>query len=330
MNSYTRIMRAIELKPETIPAAPQVLAWAARIAGVPVRRYVTEAEAMAESLLTSYRRFKYDLLLVGADNSVEAEALGAILEYPEDDYPYVIGRLGFNDLASLRLPEPTKAGRMPVILKACALLRRQVKNQVPVVGKVTGPMTIAGQLLGLEQLLYLIIDAPARFQEILAFTARVSTLQGQALLAAGAHGLVLLEPAGSLAVLPAAAFHSYLVPLLESIFSAYAVAGASIRWLQITGPVGKILPCLEEIPVNLVGLDYVVSPVEAMQLLPGICFIGNVKPYLFVSGPEKKIQEEVQALTQLPGQQLILSSGCELPLDARPEYVTAFMAAKRQ
>lgn len=329
MNSYTRVMQAIELKPETLPVAPQVLAWAARMAGVPVRRYVTEARAMAESLLSSYQRFQYDLLLVGADNSVEAEALGATLEYPEDDYPYVIGRLGFNDLASLRLPDPTKAGRMPVILKACALLRQQVKNQVPVVGKVTGPMTIAGQLLGLEQLLYLIIDAPAKFQEILAFTARVSTLEGQALLAAGAHGLVLVEPAGSPAVLPVAAFRSYLIPLLDSIFSAYAAAGASIRWLQITGPVGRILSYLQGIPINLVGLDYVVSLAKAIQLLPDICFIGNLKPYIFVSGPEEKIREEAQALTQLPGQQLILSSGCELPLDARPENVTAFMAMKR-
>jgi len=329
MNSFASVMQAVELiKPETMPVAPQVLAWAARTAGIPVRRYVTEAEAMAESLLQSYLQFRYDLLMVGADNSVEAEALGATLEYPADDYPYVVGRRKPDDLASFQLPDPAKAGRMPVILGACSLLRRQVKNQVPLVGKVTGPMTIAGQLLGLEQLLYLIIDAPAKFQEILAFTAQVSILHGQALLNAGAHGLVLLEPAGSPAILPAAVFHSYLAPLLHNIFSAYAAAGACIRWLHITGPVEKILSCFKDLPVNLVGLDYVISPFRAIKLLPGVCFIGNLKPYLFVSGPQEKIQEEVRALSHLSGSQLILSSGCELPLDARPEFVTAFMAAR--
>jgi uroporphyrinogen decarboxylase len=322
-------MQAIELmKPEIMPAAPQVLAWAARTAGIPVCRYVTKAEVMAECLLQSYLQFRYDLLMVGADNSVEAEALGATLEYPENDYPYVVGRRKLNELTSIQLPDPAKAGRMPVILGACSLLRRQLQNEVPIVGKVTGPMTIAGQLLGLETLLYLIIDDPAKFQQILSLTAQVSILHGQALLAAGAHGIVLLEPAGSPSVLPAAVFHNYLAPLLRDIFSAYAASGACLRWLHITGPAGKILPYYKDIPVNLVGLDYVVSPFEAVKLLPGVCFIGNIKPYLFVSGSEEKIREEVHALSHFSGQ-LIRSSGCELPLDARPEYVKAFMAAKR-
>ena len=67
-----------------------------------------------------------------------------------------------SDWSALAIPDPQQAGRMPEMLKAIGILRREVGDEVLVVGCALGPFTLTSQLLGLETTLYLAVDDPER------------------------------------------------------------------------------------------------------------------------------------------------------------------------
>ena len=71
-----------------------------------------------------------------------------------------------------------------------------------VVGCVLGPFTLTSQLIGLETTLYLAVDDPERFEQLMDFATEVIIRFGQAQIQAGAHLPVVFDPSASPAVIP--------------------------------------------------------------------------------------------------------------------------------
>jgi uroporphyrinogen decarboxylase len=106
-------------------------------------------------------------------------------------------------------------------------------------------------------------------------------------------------------------------------------AGASGTWLHIAGPTSKILPCANDTGVAVVNFDYNVLPEEAMAALPNVCLDGNVKSLSFCLAAPKQVRAECdQLLNKFKGRGgFILSSGCEIPMEANPECIRAMVDA---
>jgi uroporphyrinogen decarboxylase len=255
------------------------------------------------------------------------------LTYPRDQYPYVksYALSDAENLEGLSVPDPQQAGRMPELLKAARLLRREVGDDVLVVGCVLGPMTVAIQLLGMETALYLAIDHPERFARLLDFATEVAIRYGTAQIEAGAHLPVVFNPSASPAVIPPQFFREFELPRLQKLFSALKKVGAAANWLHIAGPVEPILPLYPQCGVDIANFDYCVTPLEAQQALPHTCLDGNIKPLSFVEATPEEIAEESSRLLNAFKSRggFILSSGCEIPPEAKPENVAAMVSAAR-
>ncbi len=104
---------------------------------------------------------------------------------------------------------------MPELLKAAGMLRREVGDEVLVVGCVLGPMTLVTQLLGIETALYLAIDEPEPFARLLDFAAKVAIFFGVAQIEAGAHLPIVFDPSSSLDVIPAPFYREFVLPRLQ-------------------------------------------------------------------------------------------------------------------
>ncbi len=190
MNSLERIAAAVNLEPvDRVPVIAQVFGHAARIAGIPLKRYLTSGTELAAAQLAALERYDYDAVFALMDVGVETEAAGSVLTYYDDQYPDVSAyALSTPEgLSRLSVPDPQSAGRMPELLQAVALLRREVGHRVAVVGCVLGPMTITTQLLGTETALYLAIDDLEGFERVLDFATEVAIRFGVAQVEAGAH-----------------------------------------------------------------------------------------------------------------------------------------------
>ncbi len=334
MNSLERIAATLEFRAaDRVPVIAQVFGHAATLAGVAVDDYVRDGETLARCQINAQKRYGYDAVFSVMDTSVETESIGSVLQYRRDRYP-VIERYALtrdSDWNALAIPDPREAGRMPEMLRAIGILRREVGDEVLVVGCTMGPFTLASQLLGLEATLYLAVDEPERLERLMDYATEVIIRFGQAQLQAGAHLPVVFDPSASPAVIPPRFFREFELPRLKRAFQAFAAAGAVANWLHIAGPVSPILPYYPEAGAHIANFDYSVPAAEARNLLPAIGLDGNIKSLMFVEGAPEDIAAEADKLLGAFRERggFILSSGCEIPPESRPENVAAMVNAVR-
>jgi uroporphyrinogen decarboxylase len=332
MNSLERVRATIAFaRPDRAPVIPQIFAHAAVLCGVPVADYLSDGALLARCQIEALRQYGHDAVFAFMDASVESEALGSVLEYAGQQYPHVVSYALSADVRveSLSVPDLQRAGRIPELLRSATLLRAELEGGVPVVGVVLGPMTLVQQLMGPETALYLAVDEPQRFEALLDFATRIALRLGGALLDAGADVAMVFDPAASPAVVPPAFFRELLLPRLGRLFSAFKKAGALATWLHVAGPTEPILGYYPQAGVDIANLDYDVDPGRAGQLLARTCLDGNVLPLSFVLGSAHEIAAEGRRLVELFADRggFILSSGCEIPPEARPENVAALVSA---
>lgn len=334
MNSLERVKAAIRLEPaDRTPAVPQLFGHAAVLAGVALGDYLRDGGLIAHCQLEAREHYGHDAVFAFMDFSVETEAVGSILQYRENQYPdvasYALAPDG--DVSGLIVPDPASAGRMPDLLRAAGILRRELNDSVLVAGCAVGPMTLATQLMGIEKALYLAADDPARFEQILDFATKVAMRYGVAQIEAGVHLPIVFDPAASPAVVPPPFFRELLLPRLRRVFAAFRAAGALANWLNIAGPTAPILPWYPEAGADIANFDYYVEPQQAQQLLPQTCLDGNMKSLSFVEAtPEEIATAASRLVAAFSGRGgFLLSSGCEIPPEARPENIAAMVAACR-
>lgn len=335
MTGAERIRAAIAFEtPDRVPVIAQVFGHAATLAGVDLQDYLRDGSLLAGCQLAARDRYDLDAVFALMDAGVETEALGSTLRYRPAAYPtverYAIGPTG-DGIDQLPLADAQAAGRIPELLEATRQLRATLGDEVMVIGCVSGPLTLTAQLMGLEAALYLAIDAPERFARLLDIAAQFGRECGRAQLDAGAHAVMLFDPVSSPEVVPPQFYRELTLPRVQETMTSLRDAGAWLTWLHVTGNTLPILRYYEEAGADLANLDFNVDLQQASALLPRTCFNGNLKPLAFVHDSPAAIAAEAERLVTTYGLRrgFILSPGCEIPLEARPDNIAAMIAAVR-
>ena len=334
MNSLERIVATVNFQePDRIPVIAQVFGLAAVLSGIPLDEYIQDGEILARCQLEALYRYGYDAVFTVVDVNIETEDLGSILLYRKNQYA-VIKKYALSDdydLDSLTVPKCESAGRMPEVLKALRILKHTLNDDVLIVGCVLGPLTLTTQLLGIEKALYLAIDEPDTFKKVMDFSCKVVTHFGLEQISAGAHLPIVFDPSASSAVVPHQFFREFEAPQLKKLFQSFKMNGAIANWLHIAGPSDTIMPYYSKIGVNIANFDYCVNSQEAMSALPDTCLNGNIKSLAFVEHNESDIMSASKQLLNTFSKRggFILSSGCEIPPESRPENIAAMVNAVR-
>jgi uroporphyrinogen decarboxylase len=152
---------------------------------------------------------------------------------------------------------------------------------------------------------------------------------GKAQLEAGAHLPIVFDPSSSPDFIPAAFYRELVLPRVKRVFSALKQAGCEINWLHTAGPVETILSYYPSAGVNLANIDYCVSLSNAVETLPNTCLNGNIKPLSFVDGNSEEIAATAGGILNAMADRggFILSSGCEIPPESKPENIVAMVSA---
>ncbi len=312
---------------------PLIFAHAAIISNVPICDYLRDGEILAECQIKAFQKYEYDAIFAVMDAFVETEALGSILEFRKDYYPLIKKYALSNpsELENLSLPVPYKTKRMPEVLKAIRILRKKYDDEVFIIGCVLGPMSLTMQLLGPEKTLFLSVDDPEKFTQILEFSKNVSIEFGKAQIEAGVHLLVLFEPSGSPAVVPHQFFREFIMPHIKEIFSCFKKARVLANCLHIPGHTGSILQYYPKLGIDIANFDYYIDPIEVKRTLPDICFLCNIKSLSFVDSSPEDIKSEVLKLINIFDHKggFILSSGSEIPPFSKPENINAMIGVAK-
>lgn len=329
MNSFERIRAVIDFQPaDRPPVAPEVIAVSATAAGAPVRDYVRSGAVIAECQAALQRRLDSDVVFAVADLCVEAEALGCPVEFPDDNYPSVTAPALAPPyrVDRLDIPDPSRDGRMPEALRAVRLLKERYAGRVPVVANAIGPITLASRIMDVEKMLYMIVDEPERFRDILSFCLRVSTAFAEAQVRAGADGIMVFDPMASATVLPPKVFRQFEAEPVRALFAAArAVKPDIITWYSVAGPAQTNPALMTVVAADITTVDYL-APIEtAMRYASSTVINGNLKPALFLEGEERVIYRQARALLAATREKerFILGSGCEIPLNSPVENIAA-------
>jgi len=334
MDALERFRRTLAFQPtDRPPVVAQVFAHAAVLCGRTIEDYRSSAAVAAECQLAAQARYGYDAVFAVLDLTLEAEAIGGSVQVHAGCYP-AIGRPPYQadaDFHQLPIPDPRSAGRLPMQLEMTRRLRAGIGDDAVVVGLVQGPMTLAVQFLGMERALFLAADDPDHFLRLLDHTTRVAEAFGLAQLEAGAHVVMVFEPAGCPEVVPAGLFREMIGPRLAQLFAAFKRAGAEVNWLHIAGRCQAILPSYRGLGADIGNFDYCIDPERLLSIMGDndLCLDGNIKSLAFVTDMPAEIETEARRLLGLFERRggFILSSGCEIPPEASEANVAALVRA---
>lgn len=335
MTSLERVSSTLEFKKcDRVPVIAQIGAHSAILSGYKLIDYVKSGEIGAKSQINALKYYGYDAVFAIFDTCVEAEAVGSEIRYKEDIYPSV-GKYALNensDFDNLRVPNPSHDARMPEILKYTKILREEVGDETLVVGTVIGPMTIAAQLIGMETMLYLAIDHPDKFEKLLRYAKKTALIFALAQIEQGAHTIIVFDPSASQTVIPPQFYREFVLPVHKMLFSRLKNAGSAANWIHSAGNIDDIMPYYKEAGVTLANFDWEVDPETVKEKLPDICVDGNLRPLDFVDLTPKEIFETSRKLIRSFEKRggFILSSGCEIPPEAKPENIKAMVDAVKK
>lgn len=280
-----------------------------------IKQNLEDAQTQFKTLKAIKERFDPDGMLYMMDLSVEAEAVGLKIKKPENESYTVLEHpiKDINALKELKLPDPSKDGRMPLFID---LMERMAKEftDVPNIAYTVGPFTLIGLLTGAEEVIMNSMDKVEFTHKELKFATEVIKRYGTALLEAGADALCILEPTATV-----------LSPIMFNEFSGNYVKELKNYWqvttiLHICGNTTKLIPNMVQTGCDGLSLDYDVKFKEVKDEIPNDVFmIGNINPVATIAyGSTKLVEREVkQLLADMEGRErFILSSGCDIPADA--------------
>jgi uroporphyrinogen decarboxylase len=319
--------------PDRIPAYPSVGAGNARLAGMPLKQFITDPESMASAILKAYKLYTPDVMLILGDTLVEAEAFGVKVKYYEDRLPEAVDFPVKNlkkDVKEVQMPDPRKDGRLPNILRAGEIVCKELRKTTAVGGLVAGPFSLLMGLRGPEQIYYDMVENPDYVHEMLDITTAFSIEEGRAQ-AEVRLGLNLGDPiAGTLSPKQ---FDEFAGPALKKVIKTWANEGKFCA-LHVCGDINHLIDKLVELGPGMLSVDAPVNLAEAKKTIAGrVVLVGNVDPVkIMLEGTPEDVKQACRECIRqaAPGGMYMLASGCEVPPETPLENLRAFMDAARE
>lgn len=302
----------------------------AGLIGKSIRQTLTRPDDQVDCIRKLIEELSPDAVFCLMDLTVEAEAVGIGVRFPENGAPSVEEHpvLMAGDLKKLAVPDPGTSGRMSLF--GDVVRRLKSATHVPVGAYVIGPFTLAGEMTGVQKLAESTILEPQFAEAVLDFTTRVISAYAASLVKAGADMIAILEP--SAVILSPAAFSRFAIPCLEPVIRQVNAA-KRIPVLHICGDTMHLIPLMARTGAQGLSLDSPVDLLKAASLVPpDVVLIGNLDPLKVVmeGTPETVKDEALKLLADMRDvPNFILSSGCDLPPETPIANVAALIAAVR-
>ena len=281
-------------------------------------------------------KFNPDIQFVLMDLSVEANALGLNTIFPPNESATVLkknGEFGVKDLNSLRKIKFDSDSRLLSCVKTVALMKRSFPSNIKVGAYVTGPYTLAGLIIGAEEAGLMAARHPEKLEEICMFTNECIMKYTKLLLSAEADVICVLEPSG--VMLGPAHFERFSSVNVKNIVEICHKANSDCVY-HVCGNSMHLIEKMVESGVDGLSLDSKDAGVDltavAKRVSKDIVLIGNMSPTrTIVYGRPEEVKREVKTLLasmdDFPN--IILSTGCDLPLETPLDNISAFIEAGR-
>ena len=293
-----------------------------------LKENLTNSEVQYKTLSMLIDKFNPDGIFPMMDLTVEIEALGSETNFPENANPSVAKPLITNreDLKILKGNWQGISGRMKVFIEVMEKIAK--KYSIIKGGYVIGPFTMAGELMGANDIAMQAMLNPELVSELVNFSLEVISEYANALFNAGADAIAVLEPLA--VILSAKKYKEFSLYPFKKLVSNL---NNKPLILHICGNTNHLIKSMLDSGAIGLSLDSVINFKELKKTIPQeITLMGNLNPVKIflqstpdqVAGATKSLKESMKDTDNF-----ILSSGCDIPLNTPLENIEAFMKAAR-
>ncbi len=165
MNSMERVVTALQHKePDRVPVYPILSGVTRKLVGATYEEWSTNPDVCAEALIKAAEEFEQDCIVTLIDLSVECEAWGQKLIFPENeaahpDYSDCVIK-DISDYSKIKKVDYRTGKRMMMHLEVLKKLVARKGGEIPIVAFVFGPLGVLSMLRNQQEMYMDIYDDP--------------------------------------------------------------------------------------------------------------------------------------------------------------------------
>lgn len=338
MNYLQRVQAVLHGElPDRLPVIPQGFMFSARTAGYNIGEINRSPKKMAESHRICQEKYGYDGCVMDIDDAALAEACGARVNWRDDNVASVDEHHpALNDLREiddLHFPDPLKDARLPEWLETTSRLKDMMGSDVFIMGRADqGPFSLLSLLRGTQNFMMdLLEEEPEVINHALEWTTKVHINFAKAQLDAGAHATSMGDAYASTNLVSPEIFRNFAFGYEKQVVEAVQTEDKHYS-IHICGDTNSIIKDMGETGARILEVDWKLDMKHARDILPDSCVLmGNVNPSdpIYLGTPEQ-VKEQVRKIIQdVRGKGLIISSGCAIGGNAKPENIEALVESAK-
>jgi len=315
MNAIERVYK--RLKGDVVDRAPNtniIMQFAARYIGVKYGEYCTDYRYLAEANIKCCRDFGIDMVSAISDPVREASGLGSIVIVNDDNVPYCKEPLikHYSDLKKIKKVLPHQSERMLDRIKAIEYYKENAGKEFPILGWCEGPLSLAGELRGVNEICMDLIDQPEFVEELMDICLEISISFAQEQIKAGADFIGVGDAAASL--IGPKLYQEYVMPREKRLINSIHEAEAKAK-LHICGNITPLLELLPSTGADIIDIDWMVDFEKANKIFNGkTCACGNFDPVkILLQGTTEDVKNSVKECLMKGDKYTFISAGCEVP-----------------
>ena len=295
--------------------------------GMDVETYCKDWKKMAQAAADAARAYRLDFIQIASDLLREAEGYGSKVTFFKDRLP-TMTKPAIDDISGVDGLKPLKAKDIPRLYDLVLAAEYALKDpDIDPMVLAVGPMTVAGNIRGVEDFMVDMLDEPELCEKLLGIVSDTTVDFINCLAAVGVKYAYVADPVASL-VSPAV-YGRMVFPVHKKIFDAMKNAGITGR-LHVCGNTAGIVRYTSTLGAAIVDVDHVVDFSAALASAEGRCLLnGNIDPVsdVYTATPEHTKQAMLAAADKINRARALFMPGCELPTDTKLENILAIHEA---
>ncbi|MDR0767874.1 MAG: MtaA/CmuA family methyltransferase [Methanosarcinales archaeon] len=283
------------------------------------------AQMMADMAAVPYEMCGVDGTTFPLDISLEAEILGAELDWRKADRPPIKGHSVKNP-DDFTIPDKIEElGRIPVVLKTLELLKNNYGDDLALLPTTVCPFTLAGHLASVDELFLWIIEDPDKLHTLTSKLTDFVIDYQKLMMDYGADILFAIDPSSSGDLISGPMYAEFALPSIKRMRKG---TGAPTI-LHICGNTKPMLEHIAGSGVEGFSFDKAVPVWYAKQKLGDVSAYGNLDVIeLFPNGtPQDVYNATVEVIRQGVN---IAGTACDVPETTPVENIRAFVQACKE
>ena len=322
--------------PDRVPVIPQCFMFSAQEYGYNIGQINRNPRLLAEAHAFCQEKYGYDGCVIDIDDASLAEACGAKVIYREDAVAAVDEHHplleDLRDIDDLELPDPAKSTRLCVWMETAQRLMEKVGVHVFVLGRADqGPFDLLTLLRGPQDFM---MDLLTEDEDVIHHALQWATeahIRFAKAMRDLTHATSMGDSYAGPNLISPNLYRQFALPYEKQVVSAVQTPDKPYS-VHICGDTTKILDDMATNGARMVEVDWQVDMGKARAIFPeNVTIMGNVDPSdPLVLGTPEQVKAKAKAIIEATGGKgLILSSGCAMGANTKPENMAALVESAK-